>query len=203
MVAMEGGLATVGVIGAGATAREITVYALRGGYRVVLEDVSATRLAEARAHVSAMLKQAAERGGSSPESTRKAFANFSTTQSFDEVLRSADLLVEAAPEDAELQLEIFTIFDKFAKPPAILASTGSSVSVSDLAEMTTCPERCVGLQFPGPEAKCKFLRIVGALETDERTLRICGAFALRIGLEPKFVSESGDPIPAVQESRGL
>jgi 3-hydroxyacyl-CoA dehydrogenase len=180
----------IGIVGAGSKGRELAVCALLAGYRVILEDMSSARLTEAKAHISAELRVAIA-GELSAQSIDDIFANYSTFQTVDEIARHADLLIEAAPEDAELQLEIFTIFDKFAKPRAVLASTAHSVSISDLAEMTNCPERCVGLRFFGTAARGRQVHILSAPKTDQHTLQICSNFVHRIGFESKIVPEAG------------
>jgi 3-hydroxyacyl-CoA dehydrogenase len=192
---------TIGIIGAGPKGREAAVYALLGGYRVILEDMSRERLAEANAHISAVLAKAAISQKRERFDNLHAASNLSITQSMDEALRGADFLIEAAPEEAELQLEIFTIFDKFAKPQAILASTAGSVPITDLAEMTNCAERCVGLHFPGSMPDAGFLEIVRTPQTNDRTLGICMSFASRVGLEPKIVNESTGHLTTAREKK--
>lgn len=194
-----GAIASIAVIGAGAKGREIASHALLGGYRVIFEDISPARLSEAKAHIAAALDAALARRQIDLPRSSEIGANLSTTHSIDEASRAADLLIEAAPEDAELQLEIFTIFDKFAKPQAILASTALSISIADLADMTNCPERCVGLRFPEPGARSRMLRIIGAPKTNERTLQTCAEFARSLGLAPEIVSEAA-LAPAAQEA---
>jgi 3-hydroxyacyl-CoA dehydrogenase len=193
---------TVGIIGAGAKGTVIAIYALLGGYQVMLEDISSTRLSEAKARISTALDGAAARGEVDSSFDKDISANLRTTHSVDELSRAADLLIEAAPEDAELQLEIFTIFDKFAKPDAILASTARVVSISALAEMTNYPERCIGLQFPETQGRDCVLGMVRAPKTSERTLQICADFARAIGLAPETVSEAA-PVPAAPEKHIL
>jgi 3-hydroxybutyryl-CoA dehydrogenase len=185
---------TIGIIGGGAKGAAIATYALIGGYRVMLEDISPERLSEAKGQITGAL--GAARRIDSPR-IREIRENLVTTQSIDEVSRAADLLIEAAPEDAELQLEIFTIFDKFAKPHAILASTASTVSIVDLSEMTNCPDRCVGFRFPDPETNDRLVRIIRAPRTNERTVQACADFARGLGLVPEIVS---DPAPVAWEA---
>jgi 3-hydroxyacyl-CoA dehydrogenase len=191
---------TIGIIGAGPKGAAMALHALRAGYKVILEDISSTRLFEAKAHIVAAVQLSV--AGDRLDSTRgrEISANFLTTHSIDEVSRSADLLIEAAPEDAELQLEIFTIFDKFAKPHAILASTARAVAMSDLAEMTNCAERCVGLQFPEPGTDDRTLHIVHTPKTSKQTLQICSDFATTVGLAPAIICETA-PAPAAREVR--
>jgi 3-hydroxyacyl-CoA dehydrogenase len=192
-------LITIGIIGAGPKGVPVALHALRAGYRVILEDISSVRLSEAKAHLAAAAGGTV--AGHRFDSARSPEVGviFVTTHSIDEVSRSADLLIEAAAEDAELQLEIFTIFDKFAKPHAILATTARAVSMSDLAEMTNCAERCVGLQFPEPGTVDRTLYIVRTPKTSEQTLQICSDFATAIGLAPAIICEAA-PAPAAREA---
>ncbi|MGA9884934.1 MAG: 3-hydroxyacyl-CoA dehydrogenase NAD-binding domain-containing protein [Candidatus Acidiferrales bacterium] len=180
----------IGIIGAGAKGRQIAVCALLGGYRVILADISSSILAEAEGQITTALAAEVAREKVVRPGKQKLAANLSTTQSMSEVSRGADLLIEAVPEDAESQLEIFTIFDKFAKPAAILASTALSVSIADLAEMTNCPERCAGLQFPDPPPDDQSLRILRAPNTSDCTMQFCAYFARKIGFEPRLMREA-------------
>jgi 3-hydroxyacyl-CoA dehydrogenase len=187
---------TVGIVGAAVKGRELAAFALLGGFRVILEDISSKRLAESQAYIASVLDAALAQGKIDFRRKRELADGMSITQSVDQVSRGADLLIEAAPEDAELQLEIFTIFDKFAKPGAILASTARSVSVTDLSEITSCPERCVGLEVPGELSVRRSIRIIKTAKTSQRSAEICATFARRLGFDPEIVIESPTSIIA-------
>jgi 3-hydroxybutyryl-CoA dehydrogenase len=90
----------------------------------------------------------------------------------------------------EVKLEIFTIFDKFAKPDAILASNTSSLSITEMASITFRAEKCIGMHFFNPVPKIKLLEIVRALETSEATLRACREVGRRMGKEVVVIRES-------------
>ena len=194
---------TIGIVGAGAKGREFARLALLGRYRVILEDMSESRLDQSKADISAALHAAVARGEIDVLRLGEIAANLCASHSVDEVSRGADLLIDAAPEEAELQLEIFTIFDKFAKPDAILASTSDSISIADLAEITNCAERCVGLRVQQRSGAIKALAILRAAKTDERTVQECVAFARRLGLEPSVVTESTDVADMEREPHPL
>ncbi len=123
---------TIGVIGAGTMGRGIAYAAACGGYRTVLEDFSPTTLEDGVAYIQQTLEESVTRGKVTPEQRISALGNLATARRVEDACREADLLIEAAPEEIEVKLEIFTIFDKFAKPDAILASNTSSFLISDL-----------------------------------------------------------------------
>lgn len=116
---------TIGVIGAGSMGRGIAYAAAYGGYRTILEDVSPEMLEQGLAYIREALAEGVARGKVTAEQQKVALANLTTSRSVEDVCRETDLLIEAVPEEMEVKLEIFTIFDKFARPGAILASNTS------------------------------------------------------------------------------
>jgi 3-hydroxybutyryl-CoA dehydrogenase len=181
---------TIGVIGATALGRGIAYVAALGGYRTLLEDVSIHRLEDGVAYIAQTLGAGVASGKITPDEKARALANLATAHSVEEVCREADLLIEAAPEDTEMQLEIFTLFDKFAKPGTILATSASGLSIANLAEITFCAEQCVGLRFFHPVPETGQLEIVRAAATSESTVRACIEAGRRMGKEVAVVQES-------------
>jgi 3-hydroxybutyryl-CoA dehydrogenase len=181
---------TIGVIGAGTMGRGIAYAAAFGGYRTVLEDVSPEMLEQGSAYILQALEEGVVRGKVTPEQKTKALANLTTSRSVEDLCREADLLIEAVPEEMEVKLEIFTIFDKFAKPNAIMASNTSSLSITEMASITFRAENCIGMHFFNPVPKMKLLEIVRALETSEATLQACVEVGRRMGKEVVVIRES-------------
>lgn len=181
---------TIGVIGAGAMGRGIAYAAALGGYRTVLEDVSPEMREQGLSYISQTLEDGVSLGKVTLEQKERALANLSTSRSVEDVCREADLLIEAVPEEMEVKLEIFTIFDKFAKPGAILASNTSSLSITEMASITFRAEDCIGMHFFNPVPKMKLLEIVRALETSEATLQTCAEVGRRMGKEVVVIRES-------------
>ena len=181
---------TIGVIGAGTMGRGIAYAAAFGGYRTVLEDVSSEMLEQGSAYISQALEEGVARGKLTPEQKTKALANLNTSRSVEDLCREADLLIEAVPEEMEVKLEIFTIFDKFAKPDAIMASNTSSLSITEMASITFRADNCIGMHFFNPVPRMKLLEIVRALETSEATLQACVEVGRRMGKEVVVIRES-------------
>jgi 3-hydroxybutyryl-CoA dehydrogenase len=181
---------TIGVIGAGTMGRGIAYAAAVGGYRTILEDVMPETLAEGMAWIRQSLDEGVQRGKLEASARDAALTRIETSSSVENVCREADLLIEAVPEDMELKLELFTLFDKFAKPKAVLASNTSSLSVAEMAEMTYRPELCVGMHFFNPVPKMKLIEIVKAPKTSDETIAMCREVGVRMGKEVVVVKES-------------
>jgi len=181
---------TIAVIGAGTMGRGIAYASALGGYRTILEDVSESMLEKGLAYIRGAFDEGVTRGKVAPEAREKALAQISTATRVEDACRTADLVIEAIPEEMESKLEIFTILDKFAKPGAIFASNTSSLSISDMAEITFRRENCIGMHFFNPVPKMKLLEIVRTPQTSEETLEACREVGIRMGKEVVVVRES-------------
>src|SRR5262245_8488687 len=74
-------------------------------------------------------------------------------------LGDVDLVIEAMPERMEVKHRVFAELDAATPGHAILATTTSGLSITEIGEITLRPEKVVGLHFAGP-------RIVEAVESD-------------------------------------
>jgi 3-hydroxybutyryl-CoA dehydrogenase len=179
---MTNGIQTIAVIGAGEQGREIACSALLAGYRTLLEDVSEHRLQQAVDWIASV--------------NVEARSLLVLASKIEEAVREADLLIEAVADEMEMKIEMFTIFDKFAKPNAILASSSRSVSIAELAEMTFCRERCIGIRFNSEDGaedgRAKTLALVTTLETSEETLAMCQEFGRRLGKSVTVLRDIGE-----------
>lgn len=181
---------TIAVIGAGTMGRGIAYAAAFGGYKIILEDVSSAALDQSLAWMKTAFDEGVSRGKVQPQSRDAALANIATARTVEDAIRDADLIIEAVPEEMEMKIELFTIFDKFAKPGSIFASNTSSLSITEMSALTFCPERCVGMHFFNPVPKMKLLEVVKALETSEETIATCREVGRRMGKEVVVVRES-------------
>jgi len=181
---------TIGVIGAGTMGRGIAYASALGGYRTILEDVMPEMLTKARAWIAQAFEQGAKRGKLAAEEAAAAVKRIATVSSVEDACRESDFLIEAVPEEMEMKLELYTLFDKFAKPNAVLASNTSSLSIAEMAEMTFRPELCVGMHFFNPVPKMRLIEIVRAPKTSHETIATCREVGVRMGKEVVVVKES-------------
>ncbi len=110
---------TIAVIGAGTMGRGIAYAAAFGGYNTVLEDVSRHVLEQGIAWIRQSFEEGVARGKVEASVRDRALSLISTANNVEDAIRDADLIIEAVPEELEMKLELFTIFDKFAKTGAI------------------------------------------------------------------------------------
>jgi 3-hydroxybutyryl-CoA dehydrogenase len=70
--------------------------------------------------------------------------------SLEAAVQSADLVVEAVPENPELKQAVFQRLGQAAPPETILATNSSSIPISHLEQSSGRPERCLNLHFYMP-----------------------------------------------------
>jgi 3-hydroxybutyryl-CoA dehydrogenase len=171
---------TIGIIGAREPGWQLAALALRAGYNVILEDVSPEMVAEGGSAV-------ARWAGAHWEAARQRLA---TSRSVEDVSRVADFLIEALPEELEAKLEIFTIFDKFAKPGVVLATTSRETSVADLADMTYRRDECIAFRLLGTSAEgVASLEILRGPQTSDATVAVCREVGTRMGARMLIATE--------------
>jgi len=181
---------TVAVIGAGTMGRGIAHVAALGGYRTILEDLLPSALRKAEDEIRTNLGKAVELGKVSAGDAEAALARLQYAGSIEEAAREADLVIEAAPEEMESKIEIFTLLDKICRPHTILASNTSSLSITEIASVTYRAPKCLGMHFFNPVHKMKLLEVVRALESDDDTVATATEVGRRMGKEVVVIKES-------------
>ncbi|HET8923335.1 MAG TPA: 3-hydroxyacyl-CoA dehydrogenase family protein [Candidatus Acidoferrum sp.] len=180
---------TIAVVGAGTMGRGIAYAAAFGGYKTVLEDVSPRVLEQGVAWIRQSFNESVARGKADSSARDRALSLIKTAGTIEEAIRDAELIIETVPEELEMKLELFTIFDKFAKAGAIFASNTSSLSITDFTDVTVSRDRCIGMHFFNPVPKMKLIELVKTPYTSEETVEICRQVASRMGKEVVIVNE--------------
>jgi 3-hydroxybutyryl-CoA dehydrogenase len=177
---------TIGIIGARKAGSSLACAAALAGYSVILEDVSPEVLAAGMQGIRGVLDELRADGRVSGADCDAAFGGIANSRSVEDVCRVADMLIEALPEELEVKLEIFTIFDKFAKPNTVLTSTTRETAIADLAGITFRGEECAGFRVLLDESNevriPNAVEIVRCSETSDATVAACVAVAQRMGM---------------------
>jgi 3-hydroxybutyryl-CoA dehydrogenase len=179
----------VAVIGAGTMGRGIVHAAALGGFRVTLQDVDSGVLERALEGIQKEMQKAVERDRIDEGEMRGGLERISPTESLEEAVKEADLVIEAVPEEMELKLEIFGRLDKLCPERAVLATNTSTMSPTEIAAATNRPERCIAMHFFNPAHKMKLVELVRGLETADETVEAARDVAERMGKETVEVEE--------------
>ena len=179
----------VAVIGAGTMGRGIVHAAALGGFRVTLQDVDSGVLEGALEGIQKEMQKAVERDRIDEGEMRGGLERISPTESLEEAVKEADLVIEAVPEEMELKLEIFGRLDELCPERAVLATNTSTMSPTEIAAATSRPERCIAMHFFNPAHKRKLVELVRGLQTADETVEVARDVAERMGKETVEVEE--------------
>ena len=181
---------TIAVIGAGTMGRGIAYVSAFGGYHTILEDISQSKIGQARAWIQRAFDDGVS-GGKVEAATRDAaLKQLTTANKVEDAIREADLIIEAVSEEMEMKLELFTIFDKFAKANAIFASNSSSLSITEMSDVTVYRERCIGMHFFNPVPMMKLIELIKTPLTSDETIATCREVGRRMGKDVVVVKDS-------------
>jgi 3-hydroxybutyryl-CoA dehydrogenase len=181
---------TIAIVGAGDLGRGIAYTSALAGFRTILEDISPSALEQGIAAIAQTFRDEVARGKIGAEAREAAMAILRTANSAEGASREADLVIETVSDEMEMKIELFTIFDKFAKPGAIFGTTTSSLSITEIASVTFCPERCIGMRFSDEASQGKHLELVRGRETSEETVAACREVGRRMGKEVSVLNEA-------------
>ncbi|MGA2812585.1 MAG: 3-hydroxyacyl-CoA dehydrogenase NAD-binding domain-containing protein [Candidatus Acidiferrum sp.] len=186
-------ISSVAVIGARATGQALAYAAALAGYQTILEDVSREMLEKGIANIRQALGEAVERGEIPTVHPESALARIIPIIGVEDAIRGADLVIEAVSEELEMKLELFTIFDKFAKPGAIFATTTRTLSILDISDVTLHRDSCIGMRFPSSAISGEFKRdcieLIPTEMTSHATLKACREVAGRFAKEVQLAAD--------------
>lgn len=178
------------VIGAGVMGHGIAQVAASSGFDAVLVDVSPSALTAATKQVRANLDKGIRKGKVTEAERDAALGRLTTASDFAQAAPGAALVVEAAPEDMALKLEIFGKLGRLCGPETILATNTSSLAITEIAAATRHPERVLGAHFFNPPHIVKLLEIITAYQTSEEALTRLRQIGERLGREIIVVRDS-------------
>ena len=179
----------ISVIGAGTMGNGIAHVFAQNGFKVSIVDVSLTQLDKAIANISKNFDRQIAKGAATEEQKKNALANISIYSKINDGVKDADLVVEAATENAELKLKIFEEVDKFAPKQTILASNTSSISITKIANATGRADKVIGMHFMNPVPVMKLVEVINGYSTSKEVTNTIVELSKQLGKIPCVVND--------------
>lgn len=108
-----------------------------------------------------------------------------------DIIKDADVIIEAVFEDMDLKKEMFKKIDKLvASKEALLLTNTSSLSVSEIASVTKRPEKVAGMHFFNPVPVMRLVEVVRGTLTSDETVEKIKALAKLMGKTPIVSTDS-------------
>jgi 3-hydroxybutyryl-CoA dehydrogenase len=180
---------TIGVVGAGTMGAGITQIAAATGFRVALIDANEKALSGAMERIGSGFDRLVAKGQMSPE-TRQAAISLIERGTDYATLAPADLVVEAATENADIKARIVQAVEEVVRADAIISTTTSSVSITKLAASVANPGRFIGMHFFNPVPVMKLIEVVRGLQTTDATHGAVIEISQRLGKTPITVKNT-------------
>ncbi|WP_198680811.1 3-hydroxyacyl-CoA dehydrogenase family protein [Lentzea terrae] len=148
-----------GVVGAGLMGRGIAEVLIVAGIPTTLVARTAEKAEAAQDRIRESLTKLVQKGRMSEQDRQDVLARLTVATSY-QALQEADIVIEAVAEDMTAKLAVLQGIDAVLAPGAIIATTTSSLSVTDCANATSRPADVIGLHFFNPAPVMKLVEIV-------------------------------------------
>ncbi|MBL6658318.1 MAG: 3-hydroxybutyryl-CoA dehydrogenase [Flavobacteriales bacterium] len=163
----------IGVIGAGTMGNGIAHVFAQSGYSVRLIDLSQEALDKALATISKNLDRMLAKEKISESDKANTLSNIETFTDMLAAVKGLDLVVEAATENMDIKLKIFSQLDELCDENTILGSNTSSISITKIASATQRPDKVIGMHFMNPVPVMKLVEVIrGYATSDDVTHKI-------------------------------
>ena len=179
----------IAVVGGGTMGNGIAHVAAQHGREVRLLDVSAEVLEGAMATIARNLARQVEREILDESARDATLGRIETSTDVAAGAEGVDLVIEAVPEKAQLKYDLFETLDRAVSPDTILASNTSSISITELAAHTSCPDRVIGMHFMNPVPVMRLVEVIRGLATSDETTHTTLEFAEQLGKIPVEVND--------------
>ena len=196
------------VIGTGTMGAGVVQAFAQANVPVVMKSRTQASLDKAVGKISKSLAKLVEKGKIEQAYMDATMANISTTTDYAD-FADADLVIEAASEDMNLKKEVFVELDKICKPETIFATNTSSLSITEIASLTSRPAQFIGMHFFNPAPVMKLVEVIKGQMTSEETCKTIIDLATAIGKTPVMVEEAPGfvvnriLIPMINEAVGI
>ncbi len=179
----------IAIIGSGQMGNGIAHVFAQNGFSVTLIDIRQDALDRAIQTINGNLDRQLTKGSITEEIKSKTLANLKTNIDLNAGVADADLVVEAATENIDLKLKIFSDLDKFTKPECILASNTSSISITKIASSTQRGDKVIGMHFMNPVPVMKLVEVIRGYRTSNEVTKTIFDISEKLGKTPVEVND--------------
>lgn len=179
----------IAVIGAGTMGNGIAHTFAQSGFKVNLIDISESSLEKGMTTISKNLDRMVAKEKISEADKSETLGNITTFTNTESGVENTDLVVEAATENVDLKLKIFKQLDEACNKDTILATNTSSISITQIAAVTSRPEKVIGMHFMNPVPIMKLVEIIRGYNTSDEVTNTIMELSKTLGKVPTEVND--------------
>ena len=170
----------VAIIGAGIMGQGIAQTVASSGIEAIIIEKDEKHLETAKVQIENSMNHQIERW-SMTESEKKSILNRINWQLDINEASECDLIIESIIENYQLKRILFKKLDEIANPDTILVSNTSTLSLTEIAQVTNRKDKIIGMHFLNPVPKVPLVELVKGMDTSEETVAKTKEFASKIG----------------------
>ncbi len=179
----------VGMLGGGVMGTGIVHVLLKGGFDIVLWEISDEALEKALAAIRKTFDYPIKQKKMTPADLNSLInAHLKTTTSLEDI-KDVDLVIEAVVEDMQIKQDIWRKLDGICRADAVFATNTSALPITEMASIFADPGRMIGMHFFNPAHRMQLLEVICAAKTSDQTLATTVAFSRAIKKIPIVVND--------------
>jgi 3-hydroxyacyl-CoA dehydrogenase len=171
------------VVGAGTMGGEIAQTIANSEIPVVLKDVDTKFVDQGLEKARSLWQGRVDQGKLEPAELERKLALITGSTDYDR-FGDVDFVIEAVPERMIVKQTVFSELDEVTPGHAILASNTSSLSITEMGEATSRPDKVVGFHYFYPASVMRLIEVVEGDETSAETAQAAVNFAQAIRKTP-------------------
>jgi len=179
----------VTVIGSGTMGNGICHVFAQSGFNVHMMDINQAALDKAIATIDKNMDRQVAKNTLTEEAKKGALSRIATYTDMAAAVKDADIVIEAATENIDLKMKIFSDLDAHCPAQAILASNTSSISITRIAAQTKRPNKVIGMHFMNPVPVMKLVEIISGYATDHEVTQTVVDLSKFLGKVPCVVND--------------
>lgn len=156
------------VAGAGQMGAGIAQVCAQAGFAVWMYDVKEEALDNGKALITKLLSRSVEKERMTEEEKSAVLDRLTMTTAIEDA-NQADVVIEAVVENIDVKKSVFQQLDQVASKETILATNTSSLPLTEIAAVTSRPEKVIGMHFMNPVPVMKLVEVIRAIQTSDAT----------------------------------
>lgn len=178
----------IAVLGAGTMGLGIAWAVAGAGKKVVLYDIKQEIIDKTLERIAKGLAKAEEKGQAPAGAKDFVTGNIVGTTNMDDIA-DVDFVIESVLENMDIKKQVYTKLDAILRPEVIIATNTSSLSITEIAAITTRPDKVIGMHFFNPAMVMALIEVIPALQTSDETVEITMELSKALGKKPIKVKE--------------
>ena len=172
------------VLGSGIMGHGIAQVSAMAGYNVVLRDIDKSFLDKAMEKIKWSLDKLVSKQKISEDEANKILGRIVPKVELAEALKDCDLMIEAVPEIMDLKKKVYSEVENVAEKKTIYASNTSTLPITEIANVTSRPEKFIGIHFFNPPQLMKLVEVIPGQKTPKDLVELTVNFVKSVSKEP-------------------